>query len=416
MHFKILILLFSITLSQSLFNRALGEEPIYFDSKSLSMAHTKILNTSGSFLIRSNPSLIGLANTTFNIQFSPSMIRERRSILVKDYFGDFLTYADYVNNDNQYFNSQFSINTKFNNFGFGFGVLPLTSFNYNYVEEIRGSASVEDGDVGIKDPIVGYHNFNSKGNLNSASIGMSYKMKNLNFGLSYHKPLDVEIETDVHVDILTTEVQNVSNIENYYKKEKYSNLDGFYTVGLSYFLKEYLVSITYESELNINEGDSYAINEGFINYIDNDSNTFSNIGLNHNKPEKINLGFSYNPKSNKNLTVNFEIENNSYNNQIILKNHSFYKLGFEYILPSFVPLRGGLVYQTSPSMYIPDQSIITFGTGKKIQNLILDFGCSYTIFDYYYPDLFSVESYQNDALDKISESKLKFSLAVKYIF
>ena len=416
MHFKILILFISMIFNQSIFNRALGEESVYFDSKSYAMGFTKILNKNGSFLIRSNPSLLGLDKTSFNIKTNFSMIRERRSILVKDYFGDFLTYADYVNNDNKYFNSQFSLNSKLYNFGYGFGILPLTSFNYNYIEEIRGSASVEDGDVGIKDPIVGYHNFSSSGSLNTASFGLSYGIKNLNIGLSYHKVLDMNLETDMHVDSLTTEIQNISNIQNYYNNQKFSNFDGFYSIGISYFMTEYLFSFVYEPEFIINQGNSFLTNEGFINYIDDESSTFFEIGLSHKKPEKINFGFSYNPISNKNLTINFELEKNNFDSDTILRNHSFYKLGFEYMLPSMIPVRGGIVYQTSPNIYIPDQSIITFGTAKKIENLIFDIGCSYTIYDFYYPDLFSVQNNQSDALDKISESKLKFLFSLKYLF
>ena len=156
------------------------------------------------------------------------MIRERRSILVKDYFGDFLTYADYVNNDNANSNFQLGgMGSIQNKFGVGLAVLPLASFNYNYIEEVRGSASVEDGDVGFKDPLVGYHVFNTSGKLNTLSAGLSFDANYFNIGFGFHKVLPLELKDDIHVDSLTTDIQNFSLVEDYYsKKSNFYEIDG----------------------------------------------------------------------------------------------------------------------------------------------------------------------------------------------
>ena len=53
-------------------------------------------------------------------------ISERRSILVKDYFGDFLTYADYLNNVNMYNFFQGGFLSKVGNFTLGAAYLPLS--------------------------------------------------------------------------------------------------------------------------------------------------------------------------------------------------------------------------------------------------------------------------------------------------
>ena len=165
MLFKIfIILIISFSFNQSLFNRALGEQQLFGDARSYSMGFTHSVNATSSSLIRYNPSLIGFKTKGWSIDYqnNNSFIKERRSILVKDYFGDFLTYADYVNNDNSNHNMQFGIMGNItNNLSIAIAKLPYASFNYNYIEEVRGSASVEDGDVGFKDPLVGYHVFNS---------------------------------------------------------------------------------------------------------------------------------------------------------------------------------------------------------------------------------------------------------------
>ena len=110
MHFKIiLLLLISFIFNQSLLNRALGDQQLFGDARSYSMGFTHSINANNSSLIRYNPSIIGSTIEKFSIdaQINNSFIKERRSILVKDYFGDFLTYADYVNNNNA--NSNFQL-------------------------------------------------------------------------------------------------------------------------------------------------------------------------------------------------------------------------------------------------------------------------------------------------------------------
>ena len=93
MRFKIILLIIvSFLFNQSLLNRALGEQQLFGDARSYSMGFTHSINANNSSLIRYNPSLIGLAAKKFSIDFqmNNSFIKERRSILVKDFFGDFL--------------------------------------------------------------------------------------------------------------------------------------------------------------------------------------------------------------------------------------------------------------------------------------------------------------------------------------
>ena len=67
-------------------------------------------------------------------------------------------------------------------------------------------------------------------------------------------------------------------------------------------------------------------------------------------------------------------------------------------------------------MLIQDQSIITFGTGGKFKNIFYDVGCSYLLFDYYYPDLFPIEGTIHNGFDKITESKFDLIFTLRYLF
>ena len=63
---------------------------------------------------------------------------------------------------------------------------------------------------------------------------------------------------------------------------------------------------------------------------------------------------------------------------------------------------------------LPDQSIITWGSGGQYGQFAYDFSCSYTFFDYYYPTLFIVTDEEYNNFDQIIDSKFSFILGVKY--
>ena len=100
-------------MGQSLFNRWIGSDPFIGSAKSTSMGNTHILNSSGSSIVRYNPSILGSIQSKlgFNLQVNNSSIYERWSMPVKDSFGDFLTNADYVANEFSYSNLQLGLYT-----------------------------------------------------------------------------------------------------------------------------------------------------------------------------------------------------------------------------------------------------------------------------------------------------------------
>ena len=96
-------------------------------------------------LILSNPAKISQINSSIFFQSSYFSTSERRSMIITDMWGDFLTNADYVFNDNALFKNAFGFNgsIKINNkttIGVGYNYAPFLSFNYNYEEEVRSDA------------------------------------------------------------------------------------------------------------------------------------------------------------------------------------------------------------------------------------------------------------------------------------
>ena len=56
------------------------------------------------------------------------------------------------------------------------------------------------------------------------------------------------------------------------------------------------------------------------------------------------------------------------------------------------PIRGGLIYKKMSLPSIDPISIFTFGTGKYISNVIIDFSGTYHMQTFSYPDLFVVDA------------------------
>ena len=431
MHFRIFIIFFILLasiFSQVQLNRALGEELFFGSARSYAMGTTHRTNANTSSLVRYNPSLLKSISknkvSLIDFQTNLSNVNERRSILGQDSFGDFLTMMDYVNNSNSYtyFKGGLIFDAS-NSIAMGISWSPLSSFNYDYIEEVRGSASYEDGDIVIRDNLEGYHKFNSSGVLNMFSTGLSYSISDnkdqFNFGLSFHKLLNTKITDQFDVDSITTEIDNLSSINDYESKSTFKNLGSYYSMGASFINDEFIVSWSFEPDFLIqNNNDNphnFIDSIGVISYLDSTDSNFILRGLNYYKPEKSCLGISYNPKDNSDMFITAEVELNKFYKYVYLKDSYIYRFGFEYTLPSKIPLRSGLVYKQSPMQLIPDQSIITFGTGSNYGKLLYDIALSYTFFDYYYPKIFIVNDANDGSFDKVIDSKFNFVLSFRYL-
>ena len=366
---------------QSLLNRAIGENITFGSPRAYAMGGTNSINGDNSSLIRYNPSLIQRAlqdkPSFIDFQFNLNFHSERRSILVKDYFGDFLTYADYVNNVNTYNYFQGGFISSVNN-TLAVGV-SLFGFSYSY--QIN-------------------------------------KINQLNFGIGFNQTMNMSIKDEYRVDTLSTDFENLSLANNYFEDESLETLGNFPSFGLSYIENDILLSLNIEGDLLIQtQGfNSYNFIDslGIISYLDDTNTNYILKGINYYKPSQFSFGISYNPKDNSDLTISSELQYNQYNKFYYFKDSYIYKFGFEYILPSDIPIRAGLIYKQSPMNALPDQSIITWGSGGQYGQFAYDFSCSYTFFDYYYPTLFIVTDEEYNNFDQIIDSKFSFILGVKY--
>ena len=139
---------------------------------------------------------------------------ERRSLVVKDYFGDYLAEADYVKNSSLY-NSLFfgmNYNLDINNLSISgaASVVPYNIFDYNYKEEVRGKLPSDDGNIFSRDPLLGYHIFNSEGSQLLYSIGSAIKFNLINsvvlsLGYGYNMLNQSTINEKIYVDTLVAE-------------------------------------------------------------------------------------------------------------------------------------------------------------------------------------------------------------------
>ncbi|SVE18513.1 uncharacterized protein METZ01_LOCUS471367, partial [marine metagenome] len=116
------------------------------------------------------------------------------------------------------------------------------------------------------------------------------------------------------------------------------------------------------------------------------------------------------------ISLSFEINQILYNKHLNLNDFNKYKFGFEYITPSGNPIRGGLIYRQSPISALKPVSMFTFGSGKSISNLVIDFAGTYCFQSFSYPDLFPVEDEIRSDYDLVRDSQLNLQLGLTYNF
>ena len=117
------------------------------------------------------------------------------------------------------------------------------------------------------------------------------------------------------------------------------------------------------------------------------------------------------------LSFSFEVDQFSYNNHLNLDDFYKCKFGFEYLTQLGTPVRGGLVFSTSPLNSVPSSTMFTFGSGKTIGKILVDISGTYQLYTYKYPDLFVIENdVRPDYYDTVRDSQLNLSLSVSYSF
>ena len=435
MLYKIFIIVYSFSLlsGQSLFNRWIGTDPFIGSTRSTAMGNTHLLNSTGSQVSRYNPAGLSIVDSKIklNFQLNRASVFERWSMPVRDSFGEFLTHADYVANEFNYYDISLGIVSNFENLqknklinkiGFGLNYAPLTHFTYNYSEEVRGSYRIEDGEYASKDPVVGYQNLSTDGNLMVASLGSGIQFNllnkmNLSVGLAINFIQSTKLIDLIEVDTLYSQVSNLTTQPDWNEE---SDLPNSNFVALSSNLKlnsNIIVGVSWEGNTNITSNEYHwevDTTNGLFKFWDGDS--FVVNGINYIKPSNKSFAISYNSNNNEDISINFEINQISYNEHTILQNYKQFKIGFEYITQMGTPIRGGLVYRTSNLQRIKPGSIFTFGSGKTINNLIINYAGTYAFQSYNYPDLFIVEEDIRPENDLIRDSQLHLQLSIIYNF
>jgi len=428
MPYKLLIILLSLSnlSGQSVFNRWIGSDPYMGSTRSIAMGNTHLLNSNGSSTTRFNPSnlVTNKSTTIFNIQIDRLSVFERRSMIMQNSFGDFLEYGDYVSNEFAQHMFHGGLSSSINFFGLaklGIGIhtSPLNHFNYQYIEEIRGTNQIEDGEYASKDPIIGYHHLNTKGLLQVSSIGLGFGIKlindnELNIGVSINEIHQSSISDLIEIDTLNSDVTNLSTLPEINQTTN-TNSSNFITLSSNYKLSPKIkITFSWEDSTLINSPNwTYAIdNFGLFQFWHNGNYAYN--GHYYLKPEIYGLGFSYISNQKTLMSISFEFNQILYHKHLNLIDYKKFKFGFEYFTQSGTPIRAGLTYQTPMINTIEPISIFTFGSGKKINDLTIDFAATYSLQKFFNNDIFPVENDTRPYHDTIHESQFHLSISLSY--
>ena len=458
MRYKIIVLIiFSIVSSQSLFNRFLGADSFSGSARSTAMGNTHLLSSTGSNNIRFNPAMLSRKNASIDFKVNRFSSFERWSMPVRDSFDEVLTHADYVSNEFSKFlvsgGAAISLNIPFiGNIGVGLSQYPLTHFTYAYSEEVRGTYRPEDGEYATKDPIVGYQNYNVDGTVFANSIGVGATLNlfgdfktSVGASLNLTRPFTLNERVDV-----VSLYSDVTNLAVYSDVKDSYDIDSDMFISVSTIVDltvSSMVGLFYESKLqlktdnsnmpidsknglfqywgvaeqftDLNGDEQWNDGETFID--DNENGQWDNeylpLGLNYLKPEIMGFSWGYKTSNEESLSINFEVDQVSYNDHLNLNDIYNWKFGFEYLTQLGTPVRGGLLYSTSSVNSLPATTMFTFGSGKKIGEIVIDISGAYQLYTYKYPDFFVVEGdVRPDYYDTIRDSQLNLFLAISYSF
>jgi hypothetical protein len=346
---------------------------------------------------------------------------------VRDSFGEFLTHADYVANEFSYYGISGGIVSflkipVLGTAGVGFHYAPLTHFTYQYSEEVRGSYRIEDGEYASKDPIVGYQNLSTDGTLMAVSIGAGVNLDfiddiEINVGGSINLIHTVDLTDRVEVDTLYSDVTNLTTLPDWNATSELPTTN-FMTFSTNLKLNSNInLGASWENDANITSSQyNWKIDStnGLFQYWDDTSFVVS--GLNYLKPKIKSLALSFSSDLENMISIDFEINQISFIGHYNFQNCKQFKIGFEYLTQLGTPIRGGLVYRTAFIPAMKPVSMFTFGSGKSIGNLEIDYAGTYSFQSFNYPDLFQVEGDIRSEYDLVRDSQLHLQLAVTYKF
>ena len=429
---------FNILISQSFFNNTIGDETGFQSARSYAIGQTHFMNSNTSVITLRNPARLSFIENSgehkifglnFQVDFSSlgNLNSERRSIDLKDFFGDFLTEADYVSNNNFYIYNQFGFIGSFNlfslNAAIGFSHGPWSSLNYNYNEEVRGSQSFDDGIIGIRDPIVGYHILSHDGEIDLSSAGLSIGLSEfISLGLSYNHLHDGSYGYRFLANQLSDSNENLASVLNKSEDIRF-NGDSFISISTLFsLLNNIQFSLGYEGDALILSDNIASLNildalglPSYIDYSNVSSLEYSSDGLFLQKPEKIKFGFSYIQGIRNSRLFSFELIQNNFNNNQAIKDYLKINMGIEYTNYDTV-FRFGLSYKEPSFQALSPLTTLCFGTAKQYNNIVFDIGASYSYQAYNYIDVFPVDGDVRPDYDNVHESNWDIISTISYNF
>ena len=445
MHSRLLLLLlFNFIFSQSYYESAIGRCFDSYTAHSLSLSSSSQITETSGFSLFFNPSNLS-RNGEVGFSISGSNISdsrfERRGLIVKDSFGDFLAESDYVKNSSTFNYNSFSL--KYNqiildylNAGLAFSFAPYKTFNFSYIEEVRGQLSSNDGQIFSRDPLLGYHRFSSKGNQQVFGVGSSIGFEtNSNiegaFGFSFNSVLSGEIKESASIDtslvigtIVTEDSNELSSLPDY--DINYSlGSSNFIVIGTNIIYEKYLFSLSYQTSSSISKetkdedilysiADSYNSNELGVNILEfYNSIKISDLEI----PNKISFGFSILDKQNNGYSLVLNYELNKYSENSSLSSNNRFSLGIEHYTINGIPLRFSIGYKKSLfNPYISSLTSFAGGSSLKYKRITFDYALQYYHTRYSYPDLFLVDGEFRPDLDIVNDSNVLFLGTLTYSF
>lgn len=446
MHSRLLIILvlFNLLSSQSYYESAIGSSFDAYSAHSFSLSSSSQITESSGYSLFFNPSNLSRDNSIGFLISTTNFIDsrfERRGLIVKDSFGDFLTESDYVKNSSLFnFNS---ISIKFNeilldyfNAGIAMSFAPYKSYDFTYEEEVRGQLTSNDGQIFSRDPLLGYHIFTSQGTQYILGIGTSIGFEtntdiNGSIGLSYNSVLSSNIKESAHVDtslligtIITEDSNELSNLPAYNLDYKLGN-SNFFIIGSNLTYDKYLLSWSFQNSAVIKKKISDKdILDSLIHFYNSNELGANILGFHSSLktskveiPQKIGIGFSILDKENDAYSFVVNYESNRYSNSSSLKSYSRFSLGIEHYTINNIPLRFSVGYKTSEfKPYISSITSFACGSGLRFKKLTFDYALKYRHVRYNYPDLFPVEGEFRPDLDIVNDSKITLLGTLTYSF
>ncbi|MCK4666412.1 hypothetical protein KAU33_06670, partial [Candidatus Dependentiae bacterium] len=439
-----LLSLFNIITFSTSGTEMFGEEGKLYSASSLAMGHTSIIGYRGPETIYNNPA--NLADTTdlkFDLSYNMLLLSEHRSYPAYSFFDNLIGYQTYVSNQNVYPDFSFGISKGFkfgaNTVGVGFAYLPVYSFNFDYLEEVRNENDPEP--MKIANNII-----ERTGILGSYSLGFGYKFRKLfSVGLAFNM-LSGTIDNTVAVRFTDDALATVPTDPGYTLNSTYELSGTSFTVGGNFYLKRFHFGISYKSGAEVGKTFTFMQDDTMLNDED----------LTFKLPSSYGIAIQYLPRNGIWTKIILEYEHIAWSQfessisdildmgftddelakyrmlgiNVIenLDDIDYYKLGIEHIFPTGAIMRLGFYNKNSYISKNLKTVGFTAGTGFSVSDLLqINIGVDVAKRKYYTSDLFPDSLYSDfygfmdpvedrtsqDVVEEV-ESTIQFSLSFTF--